>query len=301
MQLQSDIKIEEYNVVPQKISEKELKQKSLLLSLSIFQDELESAIIDLEAHSVYTSSIYASSQRKFSNNELTFLLNDFIHRYHLQSLSFKSIQIIHSSPHFTLCPAEFYLPEHKRDLLQFVHPLSSDEIILTNDFESIKILYAIPQSLHNNLLQIFPSARFFHSSTSMLYILFFHPLLQHSKLWIHLHPNYIEVIAKDQKQFLFYNTFDTKTSLDVLYYILFVIEQLKFSPKETVVYISGNISLKHSIIQLLQKYLHSVQILNHHPKLHILPLNSSLLTHHHFITLNHHLCASYQENTKAES
>ncbi len=301
MQLQSDIKIEEYSIVPHKVSEKELRQKTLLLSLSIFQDELESAIIDLETHSVYTSAIYSSTQHKFSNNELSFLLNDFIHRYHLQTIAFKNIQIICSTPHFTICPAEFYLPENKHELLRFTQPITSDEHILVNDFESIKILYTIPQSLHNNLIQLFPSAKLYHSSTSLSYILFYHPLLNHSKLWIHLHPNYIEVIAKEQKQFLFYNTFDTQTSLDVLYYILFVIEQLKFSPQETDVYISGNISLKHSIIQLLHKYLHSVQILHHHPKLHILPLNTSLLSHHHFITLNHHLCASSQANTKAEN
>ena len=300
MQLQADIKISEYSVVPKRISEKELQQKNLLLSLSIFQDEIEAAIIDLTNYSVYAVYGYASYQRKFSPNEYVFIINDFVHRYHLYNITFKMIEIIYSSPHFTFCPTEFFLSEHKRELLQFTHPIDANEIVLTNDFNDIKIIYSIHKNIYQNLLQLFPSARLYHSATAMLHILFYHPVLIHSKLWIHIHPDYIEVIAKNQKQFLFYNTFDTQSSLDVLYYVLFCVEQLELTPKETDVYISGNVSMQHSIIQLLQKYVHTVQFVHHHPKLHILPTDAHLLTQYYFITLNHSLCVSSQENTKAE-
>lgn len=300
MQLQSDIKIQEYSVIGNKIQTKDLQKKNLVLTLSVFQDEIEASITDTDGYKVYLSAIYASHQRKFSQNENFFLLNDFIHRFHLNTYAFRSVHLIHGSPWYVFCPAEFYIPEKKHLLLNYTHPLPSDAHILANDFQNIKILFAIPQQYYNNLLQIFPSARIIHSSTSMLHLFYYHPLLVHSKLWIHIHPNYIEIIAKNNKQFLFYNTFDTQTSLDILYYGLFCIEQLQYHPHSTDVFLTGNISVQHSIIQLLQKYVHSVQIVHHHPKLHILPIDSSLLSHHQFITLNHHLCASYPENTKAE-
>lgn len=300
MQLQSDIKIQEYSVIGNKIHAKDLQKKKPVLTLSVFQDEIEASIIDTDGYKVYLSAIYASPQRKFSQNESIFLLNDFIHRFHLNTYSFRSIHLIHGSPFYTFCPAEFYIPEKKYILLNYVHPLPSDVRILTNDFQNIKILFAISQPYYNNLLQIFPSAQIRHSSTSMLYLFHYHPLLTHSKLWIHLHPNYIEIIAKDHKQFLFYNTFDTSTSLDILYYCLFCIEQLQYHPHTTDIFLTGNISTQHSIVQLLQKYVHSIQIVHHHPKLHILPIDTSLLSHHLFITLNHHLCVSYPESTKAE-
>jgi len=300
MLLQSDIKISGYTAIPHKVSEKELQQKTLLLTLSIFQDEIECAIIDSASNSVISSSSYSSSQKKFSDNELLFLINDFIQRYHLQQLKYSTIQIIVSSPHSTLCPLEYYLPEQKEKLLKYVHPVSPNEIILTNDFENIKIIFSISQNLYHNLQQIFPSAKFYHSCTSMMHIFFYHPYLIHSKIWLHIHPNYIEVISKDNKQLLFYNSFEIKTTLDILYYTLFSVEQLGFTPAETDVFISGNLSTNHTIFQLLQKYLHSVQLVTHHPKLHILPADSLLLSHHHFITLNHYLCVSYQESVKEE-
>ncbi len=300
MQLQNDIKINEYSVIPQKISESQLKQKRLLLSLALFQDEIEYAIIDLGTHSIYTTGIYCSSQKKIAPHEILFLINDFIHHYHLHQYPFKHIHFICSFPHFTFCPAEFYVPENKYKLLNYVHPVQLNETILNNNFNNIKIIYSIPQDIYNSILKIFPSVKLFHSSTSMMNIFFHHPLLIHSKIWTHIHPNYIEIIAKNHKEFLFYNTFDIQTSLDILYYLLFCIEQLQLNPKETTVHISGNISPEHSIFKLLPRYIYSIQLVHHHPKIHILPIDSSLISHYHFITLNHYLCVLSQENTKAK-
>lgn len=300
MLLQSDIKINEYAIASGKVSEKELKQKNLLFQLSVFQDEIESAIMDINNHSVYYSYAFVSTQKKFSNNELLLLINDLLTRYHLQQYNLKEIRIIYSSSHFVLCPEEFYLSDKKNLLLNFVHPVSADEIILNNSFENIKIIFSIPSNIHQNLLQIFPSAHLLHSSASMLNIFYHHPFLLHSKIWAHIHPNYIEVVAKDNKQLLFYNTFEVQNSLDILYYLLFCMQQLKFDPKETDLFVSGNLSLQHTVFQLLQKYVHSVHLIHHHPKLHILPIDAALISHHHFITLNHYLCESFQANTKAE-
>lgn len=299
MHLQNDIAIHEYSALS-KINSNDLKQKKLLLNFSVFQDEMEAAIIDVSENSVLAAYSYISNQKKFSTNELLFLINDFISRYHLHQFTFQNIHIIFSSPHFTLCPDEFYLPEKKDVLLRFTHPLSADEMILTDSFENIKVIYGIHQPIYQSISKTFPSARLLHSSAAMMNLFFYHPFLIHAQIWAHIHPNYIEIVAKKDKQLLFYNTFDTSTSIDILYYVLFCIQQINFNPKETDVFLSGNISLKHTIFQLLQKYVHSVQPVHHHNKLHILPLNPSLISHHHFISLNHHLCVSYPENTKAE-
>lgn len=300
MQLQSDIKINEYSVLSDRVKLRELQQKDLLLSLSIFQDEIECAIIDSKENSVPVSCSYISHQRKFAENELLFLINDFIVRYHLRQYTYKNIYIHISTPHFVLCPSEFYVSEKKHLLLNFVHPVSSNEVILNNTFKDIKVVFGISQNIYQHLLQTFPSANLYHSSTAILNLFYYHPLLIHSKLWIHLHPTYIEVVAKNEKQFLFYNTFDVQTSLDILYYLLFCIQQLNWEVKETDVYLSGNISSQHTVFQLVQKYVHSVQLVHHYPKLHILPIDASLISHYHFITLNHYLCALYPANTKAE-
>ncbi len=301
MQLLSDIIINEYSVIPQKISFKELQQKSLLLVVSLFQDEIELSVTEYASNNVYLSASYILQQKKFSHNEINYLITDFVHRYHLNQLAFQSVHIIYSSPYFVLCPIEFYLPDKKQILLEYAHPVSVlDEQVLTDDFQNIKIIYSIRQSIYTSLTQIFPSAKLFHSSTALLNLFFYHPMLMHGKFWIHLHPNYMEIMAKNEQQLLMYNMFDTQTSIDVLYYTLFCIQQLNFDSKTTDVYVSGNVSSQHSIFKILPKYVHSVQILHHHPKLHILPLDSNLISHYHFITLNHPLCVSYQENTKAE-
>lgn len=300
MYLQNDIKINEYSVLPDKISEKDLNKKNTLLSFSIYQDEIEYAIIDVDTHSVYATANYSSTQKKFSSNEVLFLINDFIHRYHLHQYTYKHVHVLYSSPHFTFCPSEFYLPDKKDDLLRYVHPLQPNEGVHVDSFENIKIIYSIPQNLYSSLLQIFPAAKISHTATAMLNIFFSHPVLVNAKIWATIHPNYIEIIAKNNKQFLFYNTFDVQTSLDILYYLMFCTEQLQLQPKDTDIYLSGNLSNNHTIFQITSKYFHTVQIVHHHPKLHVLPIHSSLISHYHFITFNHHLCVLYQENTRAE-
>ncbi len=300
MYLNTDITISEYSAFGKKYILKDIEKKNtLLLTLSIFQDEIEASIADLQNNNIYWSVSYLS-QKKFSNEAAEYFVADFIHRFNLQKITFKEVLVIYGSHCYTFCPAAFYISEKKEELLKLNHIVRSEDLILTDSYDNIKIIHSIPTQIHQNLLQVFPQAKLYHSSTAMLNIIFSHPSLFSADIWVHIHSGYIEVITKKGTDFLFYTTFDTQTPLDVLYYILFSIEQIKCEPSQTDIFISGNISLDHSIFQLLKKYIRSLQVLSHNHKLHILPTDNKIISHHHFITINFYLCALYQENIKAE-
>jgi hypothetical protein len=65
-----------------------------------------------------------------------------------------------------------------------------------------------------------------------------------------------------KNKLMFYNRFDFATKEDVIYYLLFTIDQLKLNPEEIPVVITGNISEDNDNYKIIYKYVRNVSIFN---------------------------------------
>ena len=63
-----------------------------------------------------------------------------------------------------------------------------------------------------------------------------------------------------KNKLMFYNRFNFTTKEDVIYYLLFAIDQLKLNPEEIPVVITGNISEDN--YKIIYKYIRNVSIFN---------------------------------------
>ena len=64
------------------------------------------------------------------------------------------------------------------------------------------------------------------------------------------------------KETVFYNTFEFVSREDIIYYILFTVDQLNLNPEETPIVISGKISKEDEYYKIIYKYIRNVSIFN---------------------------------------
>jgi hypothetical protein len=102
-----------------------------------------------------------------------------------------------------------------------------------------------------------------------------------SKLHIHMHPGYFEVLNLNQT-IQFYNTFTFETETEIVYYLLATAEQLNISHGCDVV-LYGNSTHMSELHQLLSKYVRSVQY-GIKPKAFNYPLSFKQFGEHQFFT-----------------
>ena len=72
----------------------------------------------------------------------------------------------------------------------------------------------------------------------------------------------MELIYFVKNKLVFYNRFDFNTKEDLIYYLLFIIDQLKLNPEETPVVITGDISKDDDNYMIIYKYIRNVSVFN---------------------------------------
>lgn len=75
-----------------------------------------------------------------------------------------------------------------------------------------------------------------------------------------IRSNYIEIVVKHEHKLLLTNQYSVKTQEDVLYYILFILEQYQLNPLFVRLTVTGNIEANSSLINSLKKYIKNVQL-----------------------------------------
>ena len=146
--------------------------------------------------------------------------------YHSSSLTFSNFPS-------TLIPNTFYQEEEKKKVLAFNHEVY--DIILTDQLQQIEAVnvYSIPSSLLNSIQKTFPNTQIKCNSTILIEQLLLENDGDKTKVFASVKKDLLEVCIIENKNLAFHNCFDCKTKEDILYYLLFTMEQLGLSAEKT--------------------------------------------------------------------
>lgn len=198
------------------------------------------------------------STLKYSISE--HLINSIKH-FKFARKNYKYVYINYFNNQFTLCPQAFYISDNNRSLLEFNTGDTSDKLILTDDINTdIKLIYAIDQALKSTLDLIFPNHQLKHTLTILSKLMLFSEELIKENILLCIHANYIEVIVKQDQKLVLVNQFSIKTHEDVLYYVLFILEQYQLNPLNASIIITGNIDTNSELIISLKKYIKNIHL-----------------------------------------
>jgi hypothetical protein len=239
-----------------------LKQNSIkALSIQIRLNGLSFCVLNRSSNTIELTK-HIHLEKKATPYELLNELKSTIESNSELHQSFNSIICIYQNELSCLVPNDLFDENNMADYLKF------NAKILKTDFISFDTLATISSSnvyvplinINNYIFETFGSFDYKHASTVMI-----ETLLQQSSqntettLYINVNDTTFEIISIENKQLLFYNTFEYSSKEDFIYYVLFTIEQLKLNPETIKTALTGIIDTNDALYKILYKYIRFVE------------------------------------------
>ncbi|MEH6407219.1 MAG: DUF3822 family protein [Leeuwenhoekiella sp.] len=182
---------------------------------------------------------------------------------HVLQADFKSVEVVYKNELFTLVPSALFDKSKLTDYLKYnIKILQTDYVAYDEINEHNLVNVYIPYTnINNYFFDRFGSFTFLHNmSVFVKEVLDNAEVTSPTKIATHLGENSIDVVIHKGKQLLLANTYDYNTPEDVLYYLLFCMEQLDLNTNETELSLSGKIAKNDDIYNLAYKYIRKIGI-----------------------------------------
>ena len=191
----------------------------------------------------------------------------------------------------TLVPTPFYKEEKNREILSFNHEI---EEVLTDKMHQMDAvnIYSVPTELLNLINKSFPNTHKKCNSSILIDQL----LLQNEKtektiVYASIEKKNLEVCVLSENKLEFHNSFTTDTKEDLLYFLLFSMEQLGLSPEKTELVLLDDILKSDEKYNLLYEYVRNISFGNRSENLNFTKELESIKSHQYFCLFSQLLCA----------
>jgi hypothetical protein len=195
------------------------------------------------------------------NNSLEEHLINAVKHFQFSKKKYEHVSVNYFTHQFTLCPTAFYNSDTSRSMLEFNTGQTFNNLILNDDINSdIKLIYSIGETLKSSLDQIFPHHQLKHTLTVLSKLTLVSEELVKEQLVLAVHSTYLEVVVKHNQKLVLVNQYPAKTQEDILYYVLFILEQYQLNPLTAAVTITGNIDSNSELMSSLKKYIKNIHL-----------------------------------------
>ncbi|MFC0181740.1 Protein of unknown function [Pseudarcicella hirudinis] len=195
----------------------------------------------------------------FESLKLIYSEHDF-----LKSNKWKSVKITINNQSFTLIPADIFRKEYALRYLQLAKGMTigKDEEIhqdLIPEHEVINV-YSSERELYNWFSETYPlmDVQFSHQSSQMIRFALAYGAEQTA--FLYLEEKTVTMVVSHEGNLKFCNRFSYENARDLVYYVLFVMNEIRIEPDEILVKLFGEVSDESEEFNLLTKYLPKIQI-----------------------------------------
>ena len=240
------------------------KTSNIKLSIHISLNGLSFCIIDLISNEIDFLRTYSLSKNTTPKELLKTLKKGFKENNELSN-SFSSVKIIHYNNLSTVVPEPLFDKNNALSYLKFNSKILQNDYaaydeIFNNECVNVYIPYV---NINNYIFKMFDSFVYNHYSSIIL-----EKVKLNEKntitpsLYLNINSNHMELIYFVKNKLTFYNRFDFNTKEDIIYYLLFTIDQLKLNPEEIPLVITGNISEDDDNYKIIYEYIRNVSTFN---------------------------------------
>ena len=176
--------------------------------------------------------------------------------------SFKSTSLIYLTQKSTFVPEFFFDEQNLRDYFEFNHVLEDLDEIHYNKIEEIKAsnVFALHTDVANLFYTKFKGLKYFHQATPFVKSIL-KDFVQSSSIHLNLNAGFFDIAVKQDDKLVLYNTFLYQNETDLLYYVLFIINQLKLDAQTIYMTLSGELSDRIAYQEALLKYVPNLMYL----------------------------------------
>ena len=205
---------------------------NLHLSIELSSSSLSYCIIDTKKY----RCLLLSSRKLETDNLHEIFSND---DYLSQNFKSKSISFVNFAN--TLVPFELYEKKDKENLFALNHELNDEVLLEDNLREEIINLHAVPKLFFQTIKNILPDAAL-RSQSSILINNFTNLNLKVETMFLYLKDSFVNIVVTKEKNLIFQNKFNYVTKEDLLFYVLFSIQELNFSNENINTIVYGNVT-----------------------------------------------------------
>jgi len=208
-------------------------------------------------------------------------------------MPWQRVDIAIASHKITIAPHAFMEDANDLKIISAAYSVSPSEKILSEPVFDLGPVAAIlvPRYISDFCTVIFPGS-FLRNAAAIFVkgVLRKHSQLIARQVFINIHHDFFEISVIQGLRLLYLNAFKYSSPSDVLYYVIFVLEQLGFVPSEEKVTLMGDISDNSTIYLQLKMYCGSLNFIAKPVELEYGEAFAGIELHKYFTLLNIPLC-----------
>jgi hypothetical protein len=164
------------------------------------------------------------------------------------------------NPYFTLLPLNH--SQNGQSIFQSLNPLPVSSTILEDNIHEwqIKNVYTLPAIIADQIIQVFPEANFIHFFTSALKV--YNGFVADQQIAVNFVPGQFQIVVKKNGQLVLAQMYEYQTPLDVVYYLLKIVEELSLPKDEIYLILSGLIEEDSDLYRELHQYFRNIHFMN---------------------------------------
>ncbi len=256
------------------------------LSLLLASSSLQMMVADEQETVLFLGEFHFPACQ---GDDLINMLAGILNQYKVSASSFQKVNMAFLNKDFTLVPESFYDPSHVASLVTFA--TGAEGTIMGGKLPGVQFCYSVQATLLAWCEKEFPQALFLHAGMVTLSMLLSDESLHQTSMFAVVSHGCIELAVAKQGQIVFYNVFNFEVAEDILYYILFAMEQLAINPLEAQLHVSSQLQVNDALLSDLSKYIREVNYLKRDKQLKV-KAGLQFPDHFFYNVLHQSICAS---------
>jgi len=214
--------------------------------------------------------------QKILPEKLSEKLNAILKESEIDQSKIINVKLIICNKLSSLVPDNLFEEKLSLEYLKFNSKLLENDFAAHDFIEEIDAVnvYLPYVNVNNYILENFGSFDFYHYSTLLIKKLVKYNKEKESSLYANLQEEDFQVLIIKKNKLLYYNNFDFNTKEDILYFLLFVIEQNKIDINKSKLFLIGKINVESEAYLLISKFIENIEIIdfkeNYINKVHML-------------------------------
>jgi hypothetical protein len=179
----------------------------------------------------------------------------------LKNYNFKNISVELLNEQSTLVPSALFREEDASKYFHFNFNAGDSAIHSqpVRAFDAVNV-FGVPELLNETMNHLFGNYDLHHHSTALLEGIHLSFKKSGEKLFfLNIRKDYIDIVVTEGKKLIFFNSFNTKSIDDLVYYVMFVCDRLQLNPETVSTYLLGAVERESAIYNLLYKYIRNIR------------------------------------------
>lgn len=197
------------------------------------------------------------------SRELPSITNTIFEQNELLNLPYKKVFVLLPSPFSTLVPSGLFKAEEEARWLNFTREIPAGYNILHARMKLADAwnVFAIPADMQNIFSRQYPDPLYLHQYIPITEtrLAISRPGTSRNQVIINLQKDFFDLIVLEKNNLKLCNTFEIKGENDLVYFTLFVFEQLQLIPASTDVQVIGTHPDLTRLLQTLGRYIKHVK------------------------------------------